>query len=65
MLDEQRMSLNDVFNLRVGSRFMLAATPDSIVNLHCGDIPMYSGHMGRKGDQMAIRIEGKIEKQKS
>ena len=65
VLDEQRMSLNDVFNLRVGSRFMLAATPDSIVNLHCGDIPMYSGHMGRKGDQMAIRIEGKIEKQKS
>lgn len=65
VLDEQRMTLNDVFNLKVGSQIMLAATPDSIVKLHCGDIPMYTGRMGRKSDQVAIRIEGRIEKQKN
>ena len=64
VLDEQVMRLKDVFDLRVGSRIMLNATADSVVEVRCGDIPMYSGRMGRKGDNIAVRIENRIEKKK-
>ena len=64
VLDEQVMRLKDVFDLRVGSRIMLNATADSVVEVRCGDIPMYSGRMGRKADNIAVRIENRIEKKK-
>ncbi len=60
--DEQIMKLGDVFNMGVGSRLMLGATPDSLVELKCGDVPMCTGRMGRKGDGIAIRVEDRIEK---
>jgi len=64
-LGSQTMRLGDVFNLQVGSHMDLNATPDSQVMLLCGDVPMYMGRMGRKGDQIAIRIDGKYEKPKT
>ncbi len=62
VVDQQTMRLSEVFDLKIGSRIMFSATPDSSVSLRCGDVPMYSGKMGRKGNQIAIRIEDKIEK---
>ena len=62
VVDQQIMRLSDVFDLKIGSRIMFTATPDSLVSLRCGDVPMYSGKMGRKGNQIAIRIEDRIEK---
>jgi flagellar motor switch protein FliM len=64
VLDEQIMRLKDVFDLKVGSRVMFNAEPDSSVELRCGQVPMYTGKMGRKGDRIAIRIEGKAPKKK-
>lgn len=60
VLDQQTMRLREVFDLRVGSRIMLDATPDSTIHLRCGEIPMYTGRMGRKGDSIAVRIENRI-----
>ncbi len=62
VVDQQTMRLSDVFNLKVGSRIMFSATPESSVSLRCGDVPMYTGKMGRKGKKIAIKIEEKIEK---
>jgi flagellar motor switch protein FliM len=62
VMDEQPGHLKDVFNLKVGSRLMFAATPDSLVQMRCGDVPMYTGRMGRKGDRIAIQIEDRIER---
>ncbi len=62
VMDEQIMSLMDVFDLKIGSRIMFNATPDSLVSLRCGDVDMYSGKMGRKGNQIAVKIEDKIGK---
>jgi len=59
VVDTQIMSLDTVFNLKVGSRIMLNATPESPVMLNCGRVPMYTGKMGRKGDRIAVRIESK------
>ena len=57
VIDEQTMRLSDVFDLKIGSLIMFSATPDSLVSLRCGNVPMYTGKMGRKGNQIAIRIE--------
>jgi flagellar motor switch protein FliM len=43
---------------------MLNATPDSSDILRCGQVPLYQGRMGRKGDHIAIRIEGAIKREK-
>jgi flagellar motor switch protein FliM len=64
VVDEQIMRLSEVFDLKIGSRIMFQATPDSPVNLRCGGVDMYSGKMGRKGNQIAVKIEDRIEKKK-
>ena len=64
VLDEQVMPLHDILNLRVGSKIMLNAMPDSTVELRCGDVPMFWGKMGRKGTHIAIRVDDKIKKDK-
>ncbi|MCA1941275.1 MAG: flagellar motor switch protein FliM [Caenispirillum bisanense] len=63
VLDEQWMSLRDILNLKVGSRIMLNATPDSPIMMRCGDVPMFSGRMGRKGGNIAIRLDKKVKRQ--
>ena len=60
VLDRQIMSLGDVFDLKVGSQLPLSATQDSIIEVRCGDIPMFNGKMGRKGDVIAVRINERI-----
>ncbi len=60
VVDQQVMKLSDVFNLKVGSRILLNATPTSTVALRCGEVILYTGSMGRKGDQIAIRIEDRL-----
>lgn len=65
VLDQQVMKLRDIFNLEIGSRLMLNATPDSPVELHCGDVAMYTGTMGRKGNHVAIRVNERIVKKAS
>jgi len=62
VVDTLTMRLSDVFDLQVGSRIMLNATPDSVIRLNCGEIPLYSGRMGRKGDNIAVKIEGRVQK---
>ena len=62
VIDTQTMKLRDVFDLKVGSRIMLSATQTSSIQLACGDVPMYTGRMGRKGNRVAVKIEDRIEK---
>lgn len=65
VLDTATMRLGEVFNMQVGSHMDMSATRDSQVMLLCGDVPMYLGRMGRRGDQIAIRIDGRYEKPKA
>ena len=64
VLDERTMRLRDVFSLQIGSQIMFNATPESMVEMRCGDVIMYNGRMGRKGDRIAIQIEDRIAKTK-
>ena len=57
VLDETTMSLDDVMKLQVGSRIMLNAGPGGAVQVRCGTVPLFAGRVGRKKDQVAVRIE--------
>lgn len=62
VIDTQVMRLRDVFDLKVGSQIMLSATQDTPVQLVCGNVPMYTGQMGRKGNKVAVRIGDRVVK---
>jgi flagellar motor switch protein FliM len=57
VLDEQVMTLGQVMNLEVGKTIMFNATPESVVMMRCGGIPMVEGRMGRMGNNIAVKID--------
>ena len=64
ILDEQKMTLKDVLNFKIGQTLNLNATPDSDIYLMCGDVPMLVGRMGRRGTHLAIRVRESLVKSK-
>jgi len=61
VLDSTTCKLSEVLKWKVGSRLDLFATPSSLVELRCGEVLLFRGQMGRKGEKLAIRIEQKLE----
>jgi flagellar motor switch protein FliM len=62
VLDSFEYSLRDVIDWKVGTRLPLNATSQSDITLLCGDVPMFSGKMGRKGGNIAVRIGEKYDR---
>lgn len=60
VLDEQQLPLSKVLNLEVGDTLMLNATPDSLVELRAGSIPLTRGRMGRRNHSIAIRADAPL-----
>jgi flagellar motor switch protein FliM len=61
VLDTTTVTLAEVLHWKVGSRLDLFATPSSLVELQCGEVLLFRGLMGRKGEKIAVRIEQKLE----
>ncbi len=62
VLDELPMSLKQVLNFKVGETIMLNANPDSRIELRAGSIPLTQGRMGRRNQNIAIRVEAPLDK---
>lgn len=62
VLDEIVMPLNDVLNLKPGSRILLNAMPNSTIDMRCGNVSLFNGKMGRKGGSIAVRISHRLRK---
>ena len=60
VLDEQTMSLNEVLNLQEGQFVQLNAAPDANIKLYCGEVPMFTGRIGRKGNVVAVQVEDRL-----
>jgi flagellar motor switch protein FliM len=63
ILDEQILSFGQIFDLKVGSELKLKATPSSSVEIRCGTIPVFKGVMGRKDENIAIKISETLIKE--
>jgi flagellar motor switch protein FliM len=64
VLDEQMMPLSSVLNLKVGDQIALGVPPGAPVRLRCGDVPLFEGEMGRKGQRLAVKIDREIERRR-
>ena len=63
VLDEQVLRLGQIFDLKVGSQLKLKTTPSSFVDVRCGPIPVFKGLMGRKDENIAIKISETLIKE--
>ena len=57
ILGELTVSLDDVLNMEVGTKIMFNTTVNDMVELRCGDVPMFRGEMGQKQDSIAVKVE--------
>lgn len=57
VLDEQTVSLRQVLELKIGDTLMLNASPNSLVELKAGTIPLTKARMGRRNHALAVRVE--------
>jgi flagellar motor switch protein FliM len=62
LLEEQTIALGEVMRFEVGTLLPLSGTAGSPVVLRCGQVPLLSGRAGRVADQLAIRIDAKVER---
>ena len=57
VLGEITVSLDDLLNWKPGTRIMLSTKPEDMIELRCGDVPMFKGPMGQKQDKIAVKVE--------
>src|SRR3954453_23246565 len=62
VLDEVTLSLKEVLNWKPGSRLNLECTPESMVELRCGDVQLFKGQMGRRAGKIAVKISDRLMK---
>jgi flagellar motor switch protein FliM len=60
VLEEQQIDLRRVLDLKVGDTLMLNAGPDSLVELRAGVIPLTTARMGRRNQNIAVRVEAPL-----
>ena len=60
VLDEITLSLNDVMNWRIGSTVLLEAKVNDLVEVRCGARPLFTGRVGRKDKNIAVKLEEEI-----
>ncbi|GAB4371058.1 MAG: flagellar motor switch protein FliM [Kiloniellaceae bacterium] len=60
VLDQVELPLGKVLEWIEGSQLELNATPNSKIELRCGDVPMFRGRMGRRGGHIAVQVSDKI-----
>jgi flagellar motor switch protein FliM len=60
VLDERKISLGEVVNLKIGSTILLDVTPEDPVKLKCGGVPLTTAQVGRVGDRIAVAINDDI-----
>ncbi len=60
VLGEVTATLQDVLDWRVGTQIMFNTTPESLIEMRCGDRSLYVGRMGRKSGHIAVRVEGDL-----
>jgi flagellar motor switch protein FliM len=56
VLFDEQMSLQKVLELEVGQTILFDATPQEPVIIKCGDISLTTGVMGRRGNNISVRV---------
>jgi flagellar motor switch protein FliM len=62
VLDEQVMRLSDVVDLKPGQQIMLNAVAGMAVQVRCGTVHLFDGHVGRRKNRIAVRIDSPLRR---
>lgn len=62
VLREKLICLGEIAQWQPGSFLSLDIPSHEDVNIICGDVPLLSGSMGRKGENIVIKVKGKAER---
>lgn len=57
VLEEQTVNLKDIMKLAPGDQLVLRRKPDALVSLRCGEHVLFTGRVGRRQGQVAVKIE--------
>lgn len=60
VLDEITVSLRDVMEWHIGSTIMLDTKSEDLIEIRCGQRPLFTGKMGRRDLNIAIQLEDEI-----
>jgi flagellar motor switch protein FliM len=60
VLDERKINLGEVVDLKVGSTVMFDCSPEDAVSLKSGGIVLSTGQVGRVGDKLAVALNHDI-----
>jgi flagellar motor switch protein FliM len=60
VLDEITMSLRDVMNWKIGTTILFDTHSEDTVEIRCGQRQLFTGRMGRRDNNIAIRLEDEI-----
>jgi flagellar motor switch protein FliM len=60
VLDEQTMRLGDIVSLRPGQQLLLNTNSGEPVQVRCGPVVLFSGRLGHKNNNVAVRIESAL-----
>ena len=63
VLDEMKMALGDVVNLKVGNTIMLKTRPGDEAKIKCGGVSLTTAKVGRIGDTVAVSLSHPIQKE--
>lgn len=56
ILGKKSTMMSDIMKLKIGSTIVFEKLPEDDVIISCGDVPMLSGKLGRKGENIAVRV---------
>ena len=59
LLDERTMPLAAIASLNIGDRLELDVNANEPVTLRCATARVFTGRLGRKGNRVAVRLEGR------
>ncbi|HEX2582440.1 MAG TPA: flagellar motor switch protein FliM [Dongiaceae bacterium] len=62
VLEEFTMTLGDVLRWKPGTHIPLTSTPQSSIEIRCGDVRMFRGQMGRARGHIAVKVAERIMK---
>ena len=62
VIKETTALLGNVSKWEKGSFFPLEISPNENISIICGDVPLFNGTMGRKEDNVVVKINGKANK---
>jgi flagellar motor switch protein FliM len=60
VLGEQQMMLNDALSWQVGSQIQFMTKPEQAIDLCCGSVPLFKGHLGQKNSNIAVKVHKRL-----